>query len=238
MITTVKASIAVSADGAWALLPARSLSVIADDTDTLDPQELRDRLRKAEHKNAILKRLKFAAKSEAYNAEQKSLLEETLDTDLAAVAAEIEALQTARTSPAEKQQSKREKLPTNLPRREIHHEPEKTTGRSREAGLPAGRVHGRAPHPRQVGLQVLREDHPSAGASSRHRQGGARRRPAGAGAGGQVPGPPLRMPSRIHSPIPISKISGRTGPRNKGAISPRTRPALAASNRPRGAAGS
>lgn len=37
--------------------------------------------------------MKFAASSEAYNAEQKSLLEETLDADLAAVAAEIETLQ-------------------------------------------------------------------------------------------------------------------------------------------------
>ena len=122
-------------------MPARSLSVIADDIDTLDPHELRERLRKADaqlafqksiidkltHENAILKRLKFAAKSEAYNAGQKSLLEETLDTDLAAVAVEIEALQSARTSPAEKQQPKREKLPANLPRREIHHEPENTT---------------------------------------------------------------------------------------------------------------
>ncbi|WP_254790057.1 IS66 family transposase [Variovorax sp. OV329] len=107
----------------------------------MDPQELRERLRKADaqlafhksiidkltHENAILKRLKFAAKSEVYNAEQKSLLEETLDTDLAAVAAEIEALQATRSSPAEKQQPKREKLPANLPRREIHHEPENTT---------------------------------------------------------------------------------------------------------------
>ena len=40
----------------------------------------------------MLKRLKFAATSEGCNAEQKSLLEETLDADQAAVAAEIEAL--------------------------------------------------------------------------------------------------------------------------------------------------
>ena len=39
---------------------------------------------------AVLKRLKFAAQPEAYNAEQKSLLEETIDTDLAALAAHIE----------------------------------------------------------------------------------------------------------------------------------------------------
>lgn len=84
-------------------------------------------IEKLTHENAILKRLKFAAKSEAYKAEQKSLLEETLDTDLAAVAAEIEALQAAKGASAEKQLPRREKLPANLPRREIHHEPQNTT---------------------------------------------------------------------------------------------------------------
>ena len=39
---------------------------------------------KITHEMAVLKRLKFAAMSEAFNAEQKSLLEETLDMDLAA----------------------------------------------------------------------------------------------------------------------------------------------------------
>jgi transposase len=47
---------------------------------------------KLTHEMAVLKRLKFAAKSEAFNGEQKSLIEETLDTDLAALAAEIEVL--------------------------------------------------------------------------------------------------------------------------------------------------
>jgi transposase len=128
--------------------------VIADELDHLDPEQLRQALRAARaavvlrdellarserevafkqaiidkltHENATLKRLKFAAKSEAYNAEQKNLLEETLDTDLAAVAAEIEALQ--RSKPAgEKRQPKRQPLPPHLPRREIRHEPEDTT---------------------------------------------------------------------------------------------------------------
>jgi transposase len=113
---------------------------MTDDIDTLDAQQLRERLRKAAaevafqksiidkltHENAILKRLKFAAKSEAYNAEQRSLLEETLDTDLAAVAAEIEALQSA-SAPRDKKQPRREKLPGHLPRRDIHHEPQHTT---------------------------------------------------------------------------------------------------------------
>eukprot|EP01036_Dinobryon_divergens_P039324 gene39324-51823_t len=42
------------------------------------------------HEMAVLKRLKFAAKSEAFTAEQKSLLEETIDADLAALAQSIE----------------------------------------------------------------------------------------------------------------------------------------------------
>jgi transposase len=115
--------------------------VITEDIDTLDPEQLREKLRasraevafkqavidKLTHENAILKRLKFAAKSEAYTAEQKSLLEETLDSDLAAVAAEIEAMDPSTKAAGEKQRPKREKLPANLPRREIHHEPETTT---------------------------------------------------------------------------------------------------------------
>jgi transposase len=115
--------------------------VIAEDLDTLDPEQLRQALRasraevafkqavidKLTHENAILKRLKFAAKSEAYSAEQKSLLDETLDSDLAAVAAEIEGMQASAKVPGEKQAPKREKLPAHLPRRDIPHEPENTT---------------------------------------------------------------------------------------------------------------
>src|SRR5947207_15184711 len=76
---------------------------------------------KLTHENAVLKRLKFAAKSEAYSAEQKSLLEETLDMDLAAVAAETESLQPARPPSDGKQQPKRASLPAHLPRREVRH---------------------------------------------------------------------------------------------------------------------
>ena len=49
--------------------------------------------------NAYLKRLKFAAQSERYNAEQRSLLEETLDADLQAVNDEIEQLSPAENPP-------------------------------------------------------------------------------------------------------------------------------------------
>lgn len=77
--------------------------------------------------NAYLKRLKFAAQSERFNAEQRSLLEETLDADLQAVNDEIEQLAPAQKTPTLKQQPKRQPLPTHLPRTDIHHEPNSTT---------------------------------------------------------------------------------------------------------------
>jgi transposase len=119
---------------------ARSRPVIAaDNLDALDETQLRQAVQRLQvelhhksalvdkltHEMAVLKRLKFAAKGETYSAEQKSLIEEALDTDLAALAAEIEVQQP--TQPEDRQQPKRERLPAHLPRREIRHEPEDTT---------------------------------------------------------------------------------------------------------------
>ena len=129
--------------------------MIAEEIDYLEPEQLRQALRAARaevarkdellarrehevtfkqavidkltHENATLKRLKFAARSEAYSAEQRSLIEETLDADLAALAAEIEALEPRKKAEEDKRQPKRQALPANLPRREIRHEPEDTT---------------------------------------------------------------------------------------------------------------
>lgn len=81
---------------------------------------------KLTHEMAVLKRLKFAAKSEAFNAHQHSLLEETIDTDLEALAQEIGQLTPSAPSERDKQQPKRQSLPPELPRREIRHEPETT----------------------------------------------------------------------------------------------------------------
>jgi transposase len=81
---------------------------------------------KLTHEMAVLKRLKFAAKSEAFSAEQKSLLEETIDADLEALSRELEREQPAEESRPQKQQPKRQPLPAHLPRREIRHEPEAT----------------------------------------------------------------------------------------------------------------
>ena len=82
---------------------------------------------KLTHENALLKRLKFAAQSERYGAEQRSLLEETLDADLQAVSEEIEQLSKPQAIQAERSQPKRQALPAHLPRREIRHEPQSTT---------------------------------------------------------------------------------------------------------------
>ena len=82
-------------------------------------------LDKLAYEMALLKRLKFAAKSEVLNADQRSLLEECLEEDLQAVQQEIEQSQFAEQR-APRQQPKRLPLPAQLPRQEFQHEPEVT----------------------------------------------------------------------------------------------------------------
>lgn len=84
---------------------------------------------KLTHEMAILKRLKFAASSEAYTGEQQRVLFETLDTDIEALAAEIEQLNPTKSAADEgrKQQPKRAPLPASLPRKEVRHDPDSTT---------------------------------------------------------------------------------------------------------------
>jgi transposase len=132
-----------------------SLVITADHLDTLEPQQMRTALLslmgelaerdgviarqgqevvfkqalidKLTHENALLKRMKFAAQSERFSAEQKSLLDESLDEDLQAVADEIDQATRPLVSRQDKQVPKRAPLPANLPRREMRHEPESTT---------------------------------------------------------------------------------------------------------------
>ena len=93
------------------------------------------------HENAILKRLKFAAQSERFSAEQRSLLQESLDEDLQAVSDEIEQLQSDDAAqPKAKQQPKRQVLPANLPRTDIHHEPDSTTCKTPGCGCQLKRI--------------------------------------------------------------------------------------------------
>ena len=79
---------------------------------------------------ARLKAWKFAARTEAMNAEQRQLFEETLAADEASLQAQLDALQDQAhvpSAPAEvKRQPKRQALPEHLVRVEHHHEPEST----------------------------------------------------------------------------------------------------------------
>ena len=82
---------------------------------------------KLTHENALLKRMKFAAKSEHFNVEQRSLLEDEIEADLAAVSEEIAELQPIPTATPVRGAPKRQPLSAELPRREIRHEPNSTT---------------------------------------------------------------------------------------------------------------
>ena len=79
------------------------------------------------HEMAVLKRWKFAARSEQLQGEQRHLFDETFDADLEAIGIELEALKSADAKAAPKTQPKRAPLPANLPRTEFHHEPTDTT---------------------------------------------------------------------------------------------------------------
>jgi transposase len=81
---------------------------------------------KLTYENAVLKRLKFGLKSERMNAEQRSLLDETLDADLQAVADEIAQAVPESAAAQEKRTPKRQALPAELPRQTFSHEPEST----------------------------------------------------------------------------------------------------------------
>lgn len=81
---------------------------------------------KLTHEMAVLKRLKFAARSEVFRGEQQSLLEEAIEADLEAVARALEQLSPPTPPEAPRTQPKRTPLPAQLPRREIRHEPAST----------------------------------------------------------------------------------------------------------------
>jgi transposase len=89
---------------------------------------------KLTHEVATLRRLKDVASSERFAAslspEQKSLLEETLDADLAEVSQEIKSLgldaDEPQAVPQAKNKPRRQKLPAHLPRTDVLHEPHST----------------------------------------------------------------------------------------------------------------
>jgi transposase len=78
------------------------------------------------HEIAVLKRQQFGRRSEQFNSEQMNLLDEAIDADLVAIEMELEQLEPP---PVERQceQPRRASLPPQLPRIEVHHEPDSTT---------------------------------------------------------------------------------------------------------------
>ena len=97
---------------------------------------------------ARLKAWKFGAKTEAMNAEQRALFEETCTADQASLEAQLAALQGAAaggTAPDKqpepsKRQPKREALPAHLPRVDQRVDPEDTNCPAPECGQPMERV--------------------------------------------------------------------------------------------------
>jgi transposase len=83
---------------------------------------------KLTHEMAVLKRMKFAARSESYSPEQRSLLEEAIDADSTAIEEEIDQAE-GKPAAVDKRQAKRQPLPAHLPRREVRHEPADTNCR-------------------------------------------------------------------------------------------------------------
>lgn len=78
------------------------------------------------HEIALLKRHKFAKRSEQLSPDQGSLLDDLLDTDIAAIEAELKAVNPPAAPAEPRQQPKRAPLPPQFPRTVIRHEPENT----------------------------------------------------------------------------------------------------------------
>ncbi len=81
------------------------------------------------HEMAVLKRWKFAARSEQLHGTQRSLLDEAIDADLEAIAVELAALQAPEPARVPRNPPKRSPLPAHLPRVDVRHEPEQTVCR-------------------------------------------------------------------------------------------------------------
>jgi transposase len=78
------------------------------------------------HEIAVLKRHKFAKRSEQISPDQGRLLDDLIDTDIAAIEAELKAARPQSTSAEPRQQPKRAALPPQFPRTVIRHEPDNT----------------------------------------------------------------------------------------------------------------
>ena len=99
------------------------------------------RIAKLSHEMAVLKRWKFGRSREGLTTTQLSLLDETIDADLAAIEAELAELAPAGTKDDRlPRQPRRAPLPEELPRTEIRHEPESTQCANAGCGAPLERI--------------------------------------------------------------------------------------------------
>jgi transposase len=109
-------------------LRAKDALIAQRDQEAAFKQAMIDKLT---HEMAVLKRLKFAATSERFAStlapEQKSLLEETLEADLAELDRELDRERGQAKDKTEKKTPKRAPLPPHLPRRDVTHEPTDTS---------------------------------------------------------------------------------------------------------------
>lgn len=98
-------------------------ALLAQKDNTIKHRDLK--IAQLTHEMATLRRWTFGKRSEQVEGLQRSLLEESIDEDLEAVAVELEQL---RAAPVDKPKGipKRSALPKELPRIEIRHEPETT----------------------------------------------------------------------------------------------------------------
>ncbi len=85
------------------------------------------KIEKLSFEMAQLRRVKFGAKSEQMDAQQKALFDEAVDADIADLESQLQQLRAAATQPPEPAGvPKRAQLPPQLPRVEHHHEPDST----------------------------------------------------------------------------------------------------------------
>ena len=103
------------------------------------------KLEKITFELARLKAWRFGAKTEAMNAEQRQMFDETYAEDQASLQAQLLALQSAMpasapATSAPKSQPRRQALPEHLRRVEHHHEPEDTTCPTPDCGQPMVRI--------------------------------------------------------------------------------------------------
>ena len=107
----------------------RSLAAqLLQNIERLDKEVLYHKTRNQQliHEIAQLKRHRFAKRAESFSPDQASLLDDLIDTDIAAIEAELEILAPKSASSPARQKPKRTALPADFPRTLIHHEPENT----------------------------------------------------------------------------------------------------------------